>query len=91
MYLYDLAVTLWGLEDRERYPELRDALLDEYANHQSLPTNCDRHLNALFILRRVQILMWILESRDHAAFRGDWRDWASDELSGIVTAMRPVG
>ena len=32
--------------------------------------------------------MWILESRDHAAFRDNWRQWATDEISGITKAMK---
>ena len=61
-YLYDLAVTLWELEGRDRYPEFRDALLDEYSRHLPLPPSAETHLNALFILRKIQILVWILES-----------------------------
>jgi Ser/Thr protein kinase RdoA (MazF antagonist) len=86
--LYDLAVTLWELEDRPRYPALRDALLDEYARHLALPEDLELHLRALALLRRMQILMWILESRDHAAFRDNWRQWATDEISGITRAMK---
>jgi Ser/Thr protein kinase RdoA (MazF antagonist) len=86
-YLYDLAVTLWELEGRERFAELRDALLEEYAHHLSLPTNHDDQLNALFLLRRVQILMWILESRHHAAF-ADWDQSARAEVGDIAAALR---
>jgi Ser/Thr protein kinase RdoA (MazF antagonist) len=84
--LYDLAVTLWELEERERYPELRDALLEEYAHHLPLPTNHHDHLSALFVLRRVQMLMWVLESRHHAAF-ADWAQSARAEVRAIATAL----
>jgi|BarGraNGADG00212_2_1021979.scaffolds.fasta_scaffold58956_3 hypothetical protein len=38
--------------------------------------------------RRVpQILLWTLESRQHAAFRDDWRPWARQELRGLAAAL----
>jgi Ser/Thr protein kinase RdoA (MazF antagonist) len=82
-YLYDVAVTLWELEEREQYPKLRDAFLEEYARHRPLPANHDAHLRALFLLRRIQILTWILESREHSAFRDQWATWARDEIEAI--------
>jgi hypothetical protein len=45
------------------------------------------HLDALLVLRRMQILLWIIESREHAAFRDEWRRWARDELDTIATAI----
>ena len=82
-HLYDLAVTLWELEERPRYDELRDALLAAYAQQRPLPRDHSIHLRALFVLRRMQMLMWALESREHAAFRDVWRDWARGELDAI--------
>ena len=86
-YLYDLAVTLWELEARDQYAELRDALLEGYAQHLPLPDNHHDLLNALFLLRRVQMLMWILESRHHAAF-ADWDQSARAEVRNIGGALR---
>ena len=73
-HLYDLAVTLWELEERSRYDDLRAALLAAYARHRPLPRDHSTHLRALFVLRRMQMLMWALESREHAAFRDVWQD-----------------
>jgi Ser/Thr protein kinase RdoA (MazF antagonist) len=81
--LYDLAVTLWELEERPRYGDLRDALLEAYAANRALPEDHVIHLHALFVLRRMQMLMWALESRRHAAFRDRWQAWARDELDAI--------
>ena len=39
------------------------------------------------MLRRMQMLMWALESREHAAFRDTWRVWAREELDGIAAAV----
>lgn len=82
-YLYDLAVTLWELEERPQYGDLRDALLEAYAADRALPDDHEVHLQALFVLRRLQMLMWALESRQHAAFRDRWQAWARDELDAI--------
>ena len=82
-HLYDLAVTVWELEERPRYDDLRDALLASYAQHRPLPSDHSIHLQALFVLRRMQMLMWALESRAHAAFRDVWQLWARDELDAI--------
>ena len=82
-HLYDLAVTLWELEERPRYDELSDALLAAYAQRRPLPRDHTIHLRALFVLRRMQMLTWALESREHATFRHVWQDWARDELDAI--------
>jgi Ser/Thr protein kinase RdoA (MazF antagonist) len=85
-HLYDLAVTLWELQHRDGYLALRDALLTSYADQRPLPTDHFDHLDALMLLRRLQSLLWILESREHPAF-ADWRAWADEELDGIRTAL----
>jgi Ser/Thr protein kinase RdoA (MazF antagonist) len=93
-HLYDLAVTLWELEQRPHYDDLRDALLSAYSQHRLLPDDHAAHLRALFVLRRMQMLMWALESRGHAAFRDVWQAWARDELDAIradLSAARPAG
>jgi hypothetical protein len=35
----------------------------------------------------MQLLLWVLESRDHAAFRDKWQAWARDELDAIATIV----
>jgi Ser/Thr protein kinase RdoA (MazF antagonist) len=86
-HLYDLAVTLCELEGRPRYDELRDALLDAYAQTRRLPEDHAIHLRALFVLRRLQILMWVVQSRDQATFRDTWQAWARNELDAIATVV----
>jgi Ser/Thr protein kinase RdoA (MazF antagonist) len=90
-HLYDLAVILCELEGRPRYDELRDALLDAYAQIRRLPDDHAIHLRALFVLRRMQILMWVLQSRDQAAFRDTWQAWARNELDAIARGLRLTG
>jgi Ser/Thr protein kinase RdoA (MazF antagonist) len=86
-HLYDLAVTLWELEERSNYEDLREALLAVYAQHRRLPDDHAVHIQALFVLRRLQMLMWALESRGHAAFRDVWQVWARDELNAIRAGL----
>jgi Ser/Thr protein kinase RdoA (MazF antagonist) len=88
-WLYDPMVTLWDLERHRRYPALRDALLDELAGLRTLPPDVEAHLAALAVLRRVQILIWVLESREHPAF-AEWRDWSSEEVDGIRGALAAI-
>jgi Ser/Thr protein kinase RdoA (MazF antagonist) len=83
-HLYDLAVTLSELENRPRYDQLRGALLEGYAQTRPLPDDHPIHISALFVLRRMQILLWVLESRDHMTFRDVWQRWARDELDAIA-------
>jgi Ser/Thr protein kinase RdoA (MazF antagonist) len=90
-HLYDLAVVLCELELRPRYKELRAALLDAYAKTRPLPEDHAIHLEALSVLRRMQILLWILQSRDEVAFRDRWRTWAGYELDAIATAVEASG
>jgi Ser/Thr protein kinase RdoA (MazF antagonist) len=87
LHLYDLAVTLSELERRPRYAELRDALLEAYAQECPLPQDHAAHVESLFVLRRLQLLMWILESRTHAAFRDRWQRSAREELDAISAAV----
>jgi Ser/Thr protein kinase RdoA (MazF antagonist) len=87
LHLYDLAVTLSELEGRPLYDELRDACLAGYAGVRFLPADHAVHLAALILLRRVQNLLWVLESREHSAFRDRWQRWAREELDAIAARL----
>ena len=89
-HLYDLAVTLSEIHGRARYPHLRDSLLDGYSRHRSLPPDPDIHLGALIMMRRLQLLAWILESRDHIAFRDRWSEWARDAMAEITAELEAL-
>ena len=86
-YLYDLVVSLWELEGRPHYDAMRAALLDAYARLRPLPDGYETQLLALAILRRTQMLIWMLESRGHATFRPHWERWAREERDGIAAAL----
>lgn len=86
-YLYDLAATSWELEGRAEYDGMRRAPLDEYSRVRPLPARYESHLWAFAILRRMQILTWVLESREHVAFRDEWQVWAREDLDGLSAAL----
>jgi len=88
--LYDLAVPLSELEGRSNYEALREALLDGYARQRALPSGYDDHIDALTILRRVQLIIWILESRKQAAFRDSWRSWARKDVRALAGRSRAL-
>lgn len=87
--VYDLAVTIFELQGHPRQAALGDALLDEYARHRPLPPEAGEHIVAFHRLRLLQLTMWMIESRDHPAFRDRWRGWGReclDELAQLGSA-----
>ncbi|ABX07671.1 aminoglycoside phosphotransferase (plasmid) [Herpetosiphon aurantiacus DSM 785] len=82
-FLFDLSITLREIQDLPSYPALRAALLRGYRAVRPLPSDHERHLEAFFALRHIQILMWILESHDHPAFRDDWVAQAHYEIEQL--------
>lgn len=90
-YLYDLAISLWEMEERPAYRGMREAFLDEYAHSRPLSPGYADHIAAFVNLRRMQIVAWVLESREHATFREDWQVWARQELNAIAAALGTPG
>ncbi len=83
-YLYDLAVPLSEVTLRPAYPAMRDSLLEAYARRRHLSDDAGTHVDAFIVLRGLQILAWVLESRDMPAFRDRWADWARAELDWLA-------
>ena len=88
--LYDLTVQISELTAHPRYRELRTAALEAYGEHRSLPPDAGEHVDAFIVLRGLQIVVWILESREHAAFRDDWQPWVRKELRWLATRVDGV-
>ncbi len=86
-FLYDLAVPLSEVTLRPAYPAMRDALLEGYARRRPLPDDAGTHVDAFIVLRGLQILTWVLESRDLPAFRDRWADWTRAELDWLAGRM----
>ena len=84
-HLYDLAVTLWELEELtgvRRSP--RRPARGPRRQSWRCPKTTLIHLQALFVLRRMQMLMWALESRKARGLpRQGGRHGARDELDAI--------
>ena len=68
---------------------MRDALLEAYARRRPLPDDAATHVDAFIVLRGLQILVWVLESRDLPAFRDRWADWVRAELDWIAGRIGP--
>lgn len=88
--LYDLAVPLSELTERRRFPALRAAMLDAYARTRPLPPDADRIIDALIAYRGLQLIAWILESRDHPAFDG-WEAWARGDMAWLAGRLDALG
>ena len=86
-HLFDLNVTLIELQHLPRYPELREALLRGYRRIRPLPAEHVAYLPTFFALRRLQLLVWVLESREHPAFRDEWRPWSRDLLDELRSPL----
>jgi Ser/Thr protein kinase RdoA (MazF antagonist) len=82
-YLFDLNVTIFDLQHLPQQAALRSALLAGYRRVRPLPAAHEAYLDAFFALRRLQLLMWVLESRQHPAFRDGWQRWARDDLQQL--------
>lgn len=59
-YVYDLAVTLWGLRRFPTYPALRDALLEGYAAERPLPIGTDTHLDTFIAGRDLIVTNYLV-------------------------------
>jgi Ser/Thr protein kinase RdoA (MazF antagonist) len=82
-YLFDVTVTLWEIEKLPGYPALREAYLAGYRSVRPLPLEHENYLGTFTALRQMQILMWVLESRQHPAFRQNWAAWAAHDLQKL--------
>ena len=82
-YLFDLNVTLIELQELPQYAALRAALLKVYRQVRPLPRALEAYLDTFFVLRRLQLLMWVIESRQHPAFRDDWQRRAQYDLQQL--------
>jgi Ser/Thr protein kinase RdoA (MazF antagonist) len=82
-YLFDLNVTLIEIQYLPRYDELRTAFLSGYRQVRSLPVEDEAYLDAFFALRHLQLLVWVLESRTHPAFRDSWEPWTQSLLKKL--------
>ncbi|MEZ4737069.1 MAG: phosphotransferase [Caldilineaceae bacterium] len=82
-YLFDLNVTLFEVAQLPAYPLLREALLRGYRSIRPLSAQHEGYLDTFMALRRLQLMCWVIESRDHPAFRAGWAEWARNDVEEL--------
>jgi Ser/Thr protein kinase RdoA (MazF antagonist) len=72
-WLYDLAVTLYCLQNHPNFTNLREAFLAGYRQSHPLSMEHEGYLKSFIALRTLQDMLWDIEERDQPAFRGRWQ------------------
>ncbi len=80
--LSDFAVTLTELEGRPDAAELRAGLLAGYGEVLPAPEGLEELLPAFVALRRLKIVLWVVEQRRHPDF-ADWEEWVDEGLAHL--------
>lgn len=89
-FAYDLTVTLSEVRTRRDYASLQAALLRGYREVRPFPVEHEPHLETFYRLRLLQLILWLIEQRDHPAF-ADWRTEARDGLDELeMLARKPT-
>ena len=71
-WIYDIAVSLWELRDRDDYEQFRAALIDGYTQHRPLPPGCLAHLDDFIAARDVTFGLWFAGTAQvNPLFRAD--------------------
>lgn len=82
-WLYDLAVTLYCLQDHPDFEALRIAFLSVYRQSHSLSTEHEAYIETFMALRRLQDMLWVIEEKDQPAFRDRWHTQIIDQLQAL--------
>jgi Ser/Thr protein kinase RdoA (MazF antagonist) len=71
-WLYDIAVSLWELRQRDDYEQFRAALVDGYTQHRPLPPGGLAHLDDFVATREVAFGLWFAGTAEvNPAFQAD--------------------
>jgi Ser/Thr protein kinase RdoA (MazF antagonist) len=71
-WLYDIAVALWELRDRDDYAQFLAALIEGYTRHRPLPPGGLAHLDDFIATRDVAFALWFTGTAQvNPAFRAD--------------------
>jgi Ser/Thr protein kinase RdoA (MazF antagonist) len=85
LWLYDMAVTLYGYRSKEDWPVWRDALLNAYEEVRPLPDGVEEHLNTLMCGCCVSLMLWArARARENPRFKkrlSGWVKWANGYLT----------
>jgi Ser/Thr protein kinase RdoA (MazF antagonist) len=82
-WLYDLAVTLYCLQDHPNFTNLREAFLSGYRQCHPLSMEHEALIGTFMALRTLQDMLWDIEERDQPAFRNRWRAQMINQLQAL--------
>jgi Ser/Thr protein kinase RdoA (MazF antagonist) len=82
-WLYDLAVTLYCLQDHPNFAVLREEFLAGYRWSHPLITEHAAYLGTFMALRTLQDMPWEIEERNQPAFRDSWQAQTINHLQGL--------
>ncbi len=82
-WLYDLAVTLYCLNNHPDFAVLREAFLTGYRRSRPLSTEQEEHLGTFMALRTLQDILWGIDERHQPAFRDRWQAQMIDRLQAL--------
>jgi Ser/Thr protein kinase RdoA (MazF antagonist) len=85
--VYELAVPLWEVRDRDDYPSFRDALLDGYAQHRDIPAEQLSYLDDYIAARQVAFALWFVGT---AQVNPAFADELDEVLSYSATMIPPL-
>jgi Ser/Thr protein kinase RdoA (MazF antagonist) len=86
-HLYDLGVTLFELQWHKNFDALRAALLAGYQSIRTLPVHHEAALMGLLMLRRIHMILWQVDSREHPAFREKWQAGVTYDIGKLQEAL----
>lgn len=89
-HLYDFAATLFAIKGRPQYLALREALLRGYRSVRDLDPEHEALIDSFIAMRRLHIMMWYVEQREHPAFRDEWVeevDWHTGKFREFLQAQ----
>jgi Ser/Thr protein kinase RdoA (MazF antagonist) len=83
-WVYDLAASLAHWQLAERWPRVRDALLEGYSQVRPFPAGQLAHLDLFMAARHVSEILWATDlAQVNPGFRAElpvWRDWADRHI-----------
>ena len=89
--VYELAVPLWEVRDRDDYPAFRAALLDGYAQHRDLPAEHVAYVDDYIAARQVAFALWFVGTAQvNPAFAAEARRGARALRQDDPAAARPL-
>jgi Ser/Thr protein kinase RdoA (MazF antagonist) len=86
-YLYDIAVTLLNVRERDSMPLLRQGFLAGYRSVRPLPAEHEQYIDTFFDLRDLQMMIWAIEMRNHPAFRDRWAAFVKETMQSIKSVV----